>query len=265
MKAVAQRYGMLVDGKIDLRESATRFNHAGLDLREFLLEGSDLSGSRLTNCTGEAVCFDRCVFRKVWIGAEKAAKVSFRNASFVGAIFRDATLGPRTLDLSSTIYRNARLTEVNFRLGKLEGAEFGGAELENVYFRKALLAGCSFRNARLRRVSFEGADLRGADFTGAVFEQMDFWGEPNYEGAIITDELRYSFGLVTDPLRKVDLLIKRGELGPESTDALRNLRDRYTSFLSSPECMLIRHELEDVIPLHLFPLILKALKKEIIQ
>jgi len=266
MKVVAQRHGMLTDDKIDLRGSTVRFDHSGLDLRQFLLEGSDLSGSRLINCTGEAVCFDRCVLRKVWIAAEKTTKVSFRGACFVEAVLKDVTCGPGTLDLTNTAFRNARLTEVEFRMGKLEGADFSGADLEDVDFRKALLAGCSFRNAKLRRVSFEGTELRGVDFTGAVLDQMEQWGELNYEGAIISDDLRYSYGIVTDARRKVDLLVQSGELGPESTEALRNLRDRYAHFLSAaPECMLIGHELEDVIPPELFPAILKALKKSIIH
>ena len=46
MEGVAKRYDLLADGKIDLRGSTVRFEHSGLDLREFLLEGCNLSGSR---------------------------------------------------------------------------------------------------------------------------------------------------------------------------------------------------------------------------
>ncbi len=102
MKTVAQRYGMLVEGKIDLRERAVRFRHSGLDIRDFLLEGSDLSGSRLINCTGEGARFDRCVFRRVWIAAEKTAKISFRGASFAGAVFADSSL--MALSLRTSIF-----------------------------------------------------------------------------------------------------------------------------------------------------------------
>jgi uncharacterized protein YjbI with pentapeptide repeats len=265
MKGAAKRYDLLVDGKIDLRGSTVRFEHSGLDLREFLLEGCNLSGSQLVNCTGEGACFDRCTLRNVRIAAEKATKISFRNASFMGAHFNDASLGPRTMDLTGAVFRNARLTEVDFRLGRLEGADFSGAHLVDVYFRQALLAGCLFRGATLRAVSFEKTELRGVDFTGAVFDQMEHWGEPNWEGAIISDELRYSYGIVSNLGSRVALLIQTGELGPEATDALRALRDRYPSICATPESMLIKHELEDVIPPEIFPAVLKALKKSIVQ
>jgi len=262
MKSAAQRYGLLTDGKIDLRGCKVRFDHSGLDLRQFLLEGCDLSGSRLTNTTGQDVRFDRCILRKVRIDVDKGKKASFAKASFNGAVFDDSYLGPRTLDLSGTSYREAKMNEVTFMLGKLEEADFTGADLKDVYFRSAELRGASFRNATLTRVSFERAILERADFSDATFVQMDFWGEPDYDGAIVSDDLRYSFGVVRDPRRKIDALIARADSGPELTEALRRLRDRYAGFLAHPEVLLIGSEMQDAVPPHLFPSVLKALKNE---
>ena len=262
MKEAAQKYGLLADGKIDLRERKVRFRHSGLDLGEFLLEGADLSSSILTNCTGEGVSFRRCGLRKAQIVAEKAKKVSFRMASFDEAVLVDAELGPRTLDLTQTTFRNATLSEVTFNMPKLEEADFTGASLKDVYFRNGLLRGASFRNARLARVSFERASLEGADFTGASFQEMDYWGEPNWEGAIIADDLRYQYGELAEPRRKVEALIERGDLGPEATEALRRLRERYAVNLSYPEAMFVAREMTDAVPLELFPKIMKALKSE---
>jgi uncharacterized protein YjbI with pentapeptide repeats len=262
MKAAAQRHGLLSDGKIDLRGAKVRFHHSDLDLREFLLEGADLSGSKFTNCIGEGVSFQRCVLKKIQIHAEKAKKISFRGASFDEALLDHADIGPRTLDLSQTTYRRATLSEVTFMLPKLEGADFTDAKLSDCYFRNGILRNVSFRNAKLTRVSLEEATLEGADFTGATFEQMEFWGEPNYEGAIISDDLRYQYGEVKDPARRVDFLIDRGTLGAEATDALRRLKSQFADLLSYPACMLIGYELEDAIPPRLFGKILKALQDE---
>lgn len=262
MRAAALRYGLLSDDKIDLRGVKLRFNHFDLDLREFLLEGADLSGSTLTNCVGEGVSFRRCILKNVQLHAAKAKKISFRGASFDDALIDHADIGPRTLDLSQATFRGARLTEVTFMLPKLEGADFTGAQITDSYFRRGLLAGASFRSARLTCVSLEQAALEGADFTDATFERMEFWGEPNYEGAIISDELRFRYGEVKEPGPRVDALIARGVLGPEATEALRRLREQFPSLLSYPECMLIGFEVETAVPPHLFGTILKALKND---
>jgi hypothetical protein len=147
-------------------------------------------------------------------------------------------------------------------LPKLEHADMTGARISDCYFRRGILRGVSFRGAALTRVSFENASLEGADFTDATFDQMEFWGEPNYHGAIISDDLRYRYGEVKEPGRRVDTLIARGILGPEETEALRRLRTRYADLLSYPEAMLTGHELEDAVPPHLFGRILKALKDD---
>lgn len=261
MKEVARQHGLLAaDGRIDLRGRRVKFRHTGLDLRDFALDGCDLSGSSFVNCNGEGASFRDCVLRKARIEAERAVKISFRGASFDGATIDDSYLGPRTVDLSGTSYRNATLTEVTFMLPRLVGADFSGAVLSDVYFRSGLLNDVSFRGATLTRVSFEQATLAGSDFTGATFRELEFWGEPDYEGVTIDDELRYQFGEVREPRRKVDALIESGELGEEATAAARAMRDAFADLLSYPEALLIGHEMKRVVPPHLFRTILKALK-----
>lgn len=261
MKEVAHHCGLLTAGdKIDLRGRKVKFRHTGLDLRELVLDGCDLSDSSFVNCIGETASFRNCILRKTRIAAEKAAKVSFRGASFDGATIAESYLGPRTVDLSGTSYCGATLSEVTFMLSRLVGSDFSGAVLTDVYFRSGLLNDVKFRGARLTRVSFEQATLVGADFTGATFEEMEFWGEPNYEGVTIDDELRYQFGEVREPRRRIEALIESGELGEDTTAAARAMSDAFADLLSYPEAMLIGREMERVAPPHLFRRILKALK-----
>jgi len=265
MKAVADRYGLVTNGKIDLRGERVRFNHVAIDLRGFLVEECDLSGSVLTNVVGESVSFSRCVLKRVRITVEKGKKTSFRGASFDEAILDEATLGPRTLDLSESSFKNARLKNVTFNMGKLDKASFEGSQLEDVFFRSAELRGASFRVAQLTRVSFERASLDEADFTGAIFDQMEHWGEPNFDGAIISDELRYQFGIVRNPLQKLDALIANGAFDAADLDVLRSFRERHREFLSNPEVMLIAREYEDELDLALFTKVMKVLKEQVVH
>lgn len=262
MLAAAERHGLLVEGKIDLRGRRVKFEHTDLDLSAFLLEGADLTGSLLTNCSGEKVSLRACKLKNVRIECVKARKTSFLGASFDEALLESVYLGPRTLDLSKTSYRGARLTDVTFMLARLPEADFTGARLTDCSFRRGILDGASFRGATLTRVSLEEATLVGADFTDAELHRMDQWEEPNYQGAIISDELRYQFGVVRDPARRVDALIESRALGAEATEGLQRLKAQFSDLLSYPECLLIGRELEEAIPPHLFAGILKALKDD---
>lgn len=265
MQAVAERYGMITQGKIDLRGETLRFNHSGIDLRCFLIDACDLSGSVLTNVVAEGVSFSGCVLKRVRIVAEKGQRASFRDASFSNALLQEAVLGPRTLDLAGSSYRNAKLTNVAFNMGKLNDANFENAELADVYFRSAELNRASFRDARLTRVSFERAMLEGADFGGARFAQMEQWGEPNFDGAIIEDDLRYRYGIVTDPLKRLDALIENDAFGPDEVEIVRSFREKHREFLSNSQVMLIASEYEGEIETPLFVKMLKALKKDAVQ
>ncbi|HEX8170971.1 MAG TPA: pentapeptide repeat-containing protein [Thermoanaerobaculia bacterium] len=260
MREIAERYDMIAGGKIDLRDTRCRFNHAEIDLKEFLLTGCDLSGSTLTNCMGEGVSFDGCRLKQVRITAEKGRKVSFQEASFNEAFLEDVTIGPRTLDLSRTMYRKARLRNVTFTMGKLFNADFTGALFEDVFFRSAELKSASFRGASLTRVSFEKATLEDADFSQAEFHQMEHWGEPDFSGAKISDDLRYRYGIVRDPSSKIVALINSGRFNQDEAAVLSAFLERNRDFLSNPEVMLIGSEYD--IDAGLFVKIMKALKEE---
>jgi len=176
MLDTAERYRLLFDGRIDLRGTTLCFNHSGLDLRRFILEHANLSGSRLVNCCGEGVSFRGCVLNHVWIAADPGEKVSFANACFDESVWYETTIGPRTLDLRNTTFRGAKLTEVTFRMARLNNACFADADLEDVYFRSGILHSVDFSGSRCCRVSFEKADLEGASFRDVRAEQMEFWG-----------------------------------------------------------------------------------------
>jgi hypothetical protein len=120
----------------------------------------------------------------------------------------------------------------------------------------------SFRGAKLRKVSFEKATLQDADFSGAEFFRMDFWGEPDWTGANISDELRYQFGELREPMRVVERAIHSPAVDPDVRAALERLKANHADLLGAPECMLIGRELTDIIPPELFPRLLKILKEQ---
>lgn len=262
MLAIAGDQGALLDGRIDLRGSKIRFDHEGLDLRRFVFEATDLSGSILRNCQAPGVSFSACQMKRVRITAEKGTRSSFVDASFDGAIIDGAHLGPATLDLARSSFRRAMVTATTFMLGHLESCDFSGAHLRDVMLRSARLDGAMFRGAVMERVSLERAILSGADFSDVEFVQMEEWGEPDFSGATISDDLRYSFGIVSDPVRKIDRIVRACQFSDSEMAAITRFQAAINEFASSaPEVMLIGHEYGGVISLALFARLMKAMKQ----
>lgn len=226
------------------------------------LENHEFAKGRIVWESEEGRSFRGSRFTQMQILAPKAERSSMARTNFEGCRFTDCVIGPGTLNLEATVWRNAALREVRFDFAHLAGADFTGAALTNVYFRSGDLRGVSFRSAKLRKVSFEKAVLQGADFTGAEFFKMDFWGEPDWSGAIISDELRYQFGELQDPMRRVESAILSPTIDPAVRDALARLKAHHADLLSAPACMLIGRELTDIIAPELFPLVLKTLKEQ---
>lgn len=233
----------------------------GRDISGQSFEGQDLTGSVFQDCEATGASFRGCLLKKVEIRCSPGRKVSWRGVSFENARLEYVTLGPRTLDLSDACFKGARLKNVEFRLGKLPGADFERAQLKDVALRQAWLERVRFCGARIHKVSFEEARLVGADFTGAEFFHQDWWGEPDYTGAIISDELRYQFGEVSQALPKIERLIETQELSPEITQGLLGMVERHRDFLSSPEVLLVDREFSDFLNRQQFVQVLKALKQ----
>ena len=262
MLSIAARHNGLVDGKVDLRGARVRFDHDGLDLSRFLFGASDLSGSKLTNCQAPGVSFADCQLRRVRITAEQGSCVSFSGCSFDGAVFENAYLGPKTLDLSASTFRAATIVDTTFMVGHLGRADFSRASLRNVMLRSADLQGAVFRNAQLERVCFEKAALNGADFSDAVFVEMEQWGEPNFSGALISDDLRYQYGIVADPVEKINRIVTSEEFSGAEVAEIRRFQEYIFDFATSaPEVMLIGHEYEGVISMKLFCRLMKSMKQ----
>lgn len=260
--AAGKRHGLIVDGKIDVRGEAVRFEHTDLDLSMFLFEETRFGASRFTNCAAAGVSFRRCTFRDVRFECTGTQKRSFANCNFAGSVFRDCYLGPATLDLAGASFESADLRDVTFMLGRLSGASFRNATLEDVALRSAVLHHADFRGATLHRTSLEKADLRDADFGNATFRQMDFWGEPDYTGARIADELRYRFGVVEHPYERLQQLLNRGLVAEPDDRTARTLLDRIPSFAGVPEGMINYDEVGSGIELTSFVRVLKALKDD---
>lgn len=233
----------------------------GRDVSGQNFEGQDLTGSVFQDCEATGASFKGCLLKKVEIRCNPGRKVSWRGVSFESARLRDVVFGPRTLDLSDACFKGAKLNSVEFRLGKLARADFEQAQLKEVLFRQSWLDQVRFCGARIHKVSFEGARLVGADFTGAEFFHQDLWGEPDYTGAIIPDELRYQFGEVKQALPGILRLIETQKLGPEITQGLLGMVENHQDFLSHSELLLIDREFSAFLNRQQFVQVIKALKQ----
>jgi uncharacterized protein YjbI with pentapeptide repeats len=250
-----------VSDQRDFRGKPVQFKARDLDLSTYLLERSQITNSSFLNCMGEGANFDGATLLDVRIEAAPGYKVPFADASFNSARLDNVHFGPRGLDLSRASFAHARLTNVTFKLASLEGADFSSAILKNCLFTRGHLNDCAFRTSTLVRVSFEGAVLSGADFTGATFKNMDFYGEPDYTGAVISDELRYAFGIVTEPRRRFETLMHLPDIDVEIRDAARKVSETYPSSLDAPEAMFVGSEMKDIVPAEIFARLMKALKE----
>ncbi|EGD6366230.1 pentapeptide repeat-containing protein [Salmonella enterica] len=124
-----------------MRESGSRADLYGADLRGANLYGADLRGADL-------------------YGAD------LRGANLYGADLRGA-------DLRGADLRGANLRGANLRGASLYGADLRGADLRGANLRGASLYGADLRGADLRGANLRGADLRGADLRGANLRGAD--------------------------------------------------------------------------------------------
>ncbi len=260
--AIAARHKLIREGLVDLAGRRLRFNHRDLDLRRFHLESADLTGSVLINPLADGASFRSTVLRNVKVTAEPGKRGCMRSAVFDGALIEDADIGPTTLDLSAASFREARLVRVTFRMGALAGARFDRASLTDVMLRGANLRGASFREATLERTNLERAVLERADFSDAKFREMEKWGEPDYTGATIADDLRYRFAVVRDPVQRLEAVLRSGRWTEPEKEAIQHFVQKVHAFgANAPEVMLIEREFADVIPPDLFRRVVKAAKQ----
>ncbi len=205
---IAEQHRLVKDGQIDLAGEKISLKLNGINLAGFRFEGADLTGSEFINCIGENVCFNHCRMHSVSIVSERGCQISYENASFKGASIRYGKFGPGTMNLRGVSFAQAELTQTEFQYGKLSHADFSGGKLVDVWLRSADLTSSNFTDCYMERVCLERANLRECDFTGAEFQKMDFWGEPDFEGAKISDGLRYQFGIVKDPLGAIGVALQ---------------------------------------------------------
>jgi hypothetical protein len=200
-------------------------------------------------------------FRGVRFEAGGGGVHSLAGSSFTDCRFEQCYFGPATLDLSDVSFAGATLVDVEFMLGKLAGSSFEAAELRNVTFRRANLTGASFRGALLSRVCFEKATLNQADFTGCRFVDADFWGEPPWAGAIVDDAVRYSFGVVHDPVCAIGKLLRSGKYTADQTSNFERLQGWLRDWAPEGQpVMLLHRELADHFNLPTFAWMLRELK-----
>ncbi len=260
--AAASSAGLIQDGKINFTGQKGALRYEGVDLTVFRLDGADLTGSQFTNCHGEGAVFDGCVLDSVRFTTAGAHKTSMKGASFKRSTMKGAYFGPRTLDLSSTSFAEAGIFNTTFMLGNLSAADFSNSRIQDVQLRDARLEHALFCGALLKRVNLEKALLKEADFTGAIFSEMEHWGKPDFTGATVPDTLLFQYGIVPNPVERIDEIIESDEFDADEKRHLKNFRERVARFASDvPEAMLIASEYQDIISCELFAKVLKRIGK----
>lgn len=259
--AVASKADAIHEGRVDLRGMAIRLHLNKEDLGRLSLERANLSGSELTDCCARGVSFRGCRFGNVRITNKDATSGTYENADFSETTITDSYFGPRTLTLRGCQFVNATIGQTTFMLADLAGASFAGATLKRVYLRNADLRGVSFVRATLHSVCFERATLEDADFDQVTMRRMDDWGEPDYSGARIADEIRYRYTIVAQPVAAVASAINRLDLSPSEQAASQAFLNSVGDFAeAAPEAMLRYDDYDHLMSFGLFIRIVKAAK-----
>jgi uncharacterized protein YjbI with pentapeptide repeats len=129
----------------------------GVDLKRFVIAGSDLSGAtlddlglrdgRLSGCDLANVSSKRCSLERVQI----------ENARLTGAIFTE----PRIIDVC---FLDCAMNLTAFRFGRLSRVRFEACRLVESDFQAATATACTFIDCDL-----SGSELSQARFTGSAF------------------------------------------------------------------------------------------------
>ncbi|EFQ9125255.1 pentapeptide repeat-containing protein [Salmonella enterica] len=135
-----------------MRESGSRANLCGADLRDADLCGANLRGADL--CGADLRDADLC--------DANLRGANLRGADLCGADLRDA-------DLCDANLRGANLCDANLR-----GADLRGANLCDANLRDADLCGANLRGADLRGANLCGANLCDANLRGANLPDLTF-------------------------------------------------------------------------------------------
>lgn len=205
--------------------------------------------------------FKACKFRDTRFEAERATRATLAHSLFADCELHGCHFGPATLDLQSVAFRDCKLRDVTFMLGKLAAADFSGSELVNVYFRRANLSDASFRGATLQRVSFERATLTSADFTGCRLVEGDFWGEPPWHDATVPDDLRYAFAIIDHPIQRIDELRHHTAYSDSERNHLATLRNWLVGWRADSSSVLLAYrELDTLFDWATFVWLLKQLR-----
>lgn len=261
MRNVAAKYDALDNGRVDFRGAIAQLRLSGVDLSQFLFEGANLSGSTFINCCAADSSFRNCVLNNIRIANESGHTTTWENADFSEATISNSFFGPRTLILQGVVFRGAIIRDSKFSMANLQRSDFSRAILSNVELRNADLTSARFVGASLESVCLEKSRLKDTDFTNVQMTKMENWGEPDFTGAMIADDVRYRFAIVANPITSLQRAI-------EQIDATREERQRGEAFVDAvrtfaddaSDAMLIYDEYADVLDLALFVRIVKAAK-----
>ena len=101
----------------------------------------------------------------------KLSRINFMDANLKGADFTNADIGYVGMDranLENAIFRNAQLGDVIFEQANLRYTNWYESSMRPVGFMQADLEGADFRQAHMIQTVFKRANLRHVDFTGAI-------------------------------------------------------------------------------------------------
>ena len=120
-------------------------------------------------------------FNQALVGtAADMSEVDFSGISVEGAIFDN-------VDLTSSSFADANLTEVKFLGCDLTSVDFNRANLIECAFNESILNGTDFSYAKVDYCNFSDADLAGAIMLDADFSNSDFTSSENLSASRFDD------------------------------------------------------------------------------
>lgn len=143
----------------------TKTRALGIDLKQCLVQLSDMTEMVITGST-----FDECNFAASVFTSTFITKVTFKDCDLRAASFDYAQGG-------SVVFDNCNLSGASFKHAQLAGAMFNNCNCTAVDFSNATLANTTWPTTNVSRALFDSADLQNADFSTASAKRMvDFTG-----------------------------------------------------------------------------------------
>jgi BTB/POZ domain-containing protein KCTD9 len=136
------------------------------------LNGTDFSGSDLTNCSFNCSDLNDVKFDGADLSGAKIVMSSLEGASFKKSILKSTYF--RYSDCSKASFENCTFEKTHFHYSDLSGVHLDRQTFIGTIFDKSSLKGTSFKDAVLRNVSFKNVFVKEAIFDGATMDRLTY-------------------------------------------------------------------------------------------